>query len=177
MDWHTEFMINWINRFKCKRIVEVGVHEGVTAKNVQEQCSSIQEYFLVDPWIEYSGIGAGSLAKIDQAGWEEIYNSVCDHFKDDPRFIIKRMSSVAASLLFEKDSLDVVFIDALHTYDACRQDIRAWLPKVKSNGCLCGDDFHDRADIQKAVRKSFLKFDLDHKGRVWFVRPRDVKRT
>jgi hypothetical protein len=61
-----------------------------------------------------------------------------------------RMDSVLASNLYENNSLDFVFIDACHTYECVRNDIRAWLPKIKKNGYLCGHDFSS-TDVSKAV--------------------------
>lgn len=51
-----------------------------------------------------------------------------------------RMPSGAASKLFADDSLDLVFIDGNHGYSHARQDVLAWLPKVRRGGILCGHD-------------------------------------
>ena len=52
-----------------------------------------------------------------------------------------RMNSHVAAREFQKGSVDFVFIDASHEYlDVCR-DIDDWLPKVKPNGIIAGDDF------------------------------------
>ena len=40
------------------------------------------------------------------------------------------MTSVEASALIADKCLDFVFIDAEHTYDACKEDIDAWMPKL-----------------------------------------------
>ena len=43
---------------------------------------------------------------------------------------------------FKDRSLDLVFIDAEHTYDAVAEDIRDWAPKLREDGILCGHDFN-----------------------------------
>lgn len=49
-------------------------------------------------------------------------------------------SSKAASL-FDNNSLDFVLIDADHSYEGCKKDILAWVPKLKKGGVICGDDY------------------------------------
>ena len=52
-------------------------------------------------------------------------------------------------------SLNLAFIDADHSYDSVLADIKAWLPKVKAGGVLCGHDYNppgqDHAGVKQAV--------------------------
>lgn len=54
---------------------------------------------------------------------------------------IMKMTSLEAAKQFEDESLDMVFIDAGHDYESIRDDIAAWLPKVKKTGMICGHDY------------------------------------
>jgi len=54
-------------------------------------------------------------------------------------------------------SLDFVFIDADHSYDAVYKDIVAWKPKVKQGGLLCGHDIHIH-DVRRAVTELLPNF-------------------
>jgi predicted O-methyltransferase YrrM len=54
-----------------------------------------------------------------------------------------RATSKAAARKFKAESLDVVFIDLTHTYEAVKEDIELWLPKVKKGGYIAGDDYHE----------------------------------
>jgi predicted O-methyltransferase YrrM len=47
---------------------------------------------------------------------------------------------VAASIADE--SLDFVFVDANHSYDSVREDLLAWMPKVKPGGWVMGHDIN-----------------------------------
>jgi hypothetical protein len=42
---------------------------------------------------------------------------------------------------FANESLDFVYIDALHDYDSVKSDMEAWFPKIKQGGILAGHDY------------------------------------
>jgi SAM-dependent methyltransferase len=48
--------------------------------------------------------------------------------------------SVVAADDFLAESIDFIMIDGAHDYASVRQDIRAWLPKLKAGGLMAGDD-------------------------------------
>ena len=64
------------------------------------------------------------------------------------------MTSVEAASQFENGSVDFVFIDADHRYEAVVQDIQAWLPKLKSGGFIAGHDYSGGGNlgVSRAVR-------------------------
>lgn len=57
------------------------------------------------------------------------------------RFVVHAKPSVEAAAEFADGSLDVVWVDADHTYEGCKQDIAAWWPKVRAGGFIGGDDW------------------------------------
>jgi cephalosporin hydroxylase len=68
-----------------------------------------------------------------------------------------KMFSLEASKLYEDSSLDFVFIDGLHSYEACYSDIKAWYPKVKKGGYIGGHDI-DGPEHFNGVRKAVDEF-------------------
>jgi hypothetical protein len=52
-----------------------------------------------------------------------------------------RKPSVEAAGQFQDESVDAVFIDGDHSYEGVKQDIAAWIGKVKSGGVICGHDY------------------------------------
>lgn len=52
-----------------------------------------------------------------------------------------RTSSVEAARTFADASLGFVFIDMDHRYESVKNDIAAWLPKVKPGGVIAGHDY------------------------------------
>lgn len=89
-----------------------------------------------------------------------------------------KMDSVAASKLYADGSLDFVWIDADHEYDAVKADILAWKPKVKATGCLAGHDYyHAHQGVIKAVNELFIRrgelfeiHDFFVKGTSWLLK-------
>lgn len=65
-----------------------------------------------------------------------------------------RLPSMEASKKFDSNSIDVVFIDACHDYGCVKEDIRAWLPKVKTGGIISGHDYY-LPSVKKAVDEEF----------------------
>jgi predicted O-methyltransferase YrrM len=49
--------------------------------------------------------------------------------------------SAQAANAFHDRSFDCIFIDATHTYAGVLRDIRAWAPKLKQKGVMCGHDY------------------------------------
>jgi len=51
-------------------------------------------------------------------------------------------------------SLHLAFIDADHSYERVFSDIKAWLPKVKVGGILCGHDYSRAGNAHVGVRQA-----------------------
>jgi predicted O-methyltransferase YrrM len=41
--------------------------------------------------------------------------------------------------------IEYLYVDAAHSYEAVRADLRAWAPKMRPGGLLLGDDYGNRA--------------------------------
>ena len=54
--------------------------------------------------------------------------------------LIRNFSTQAAAE-FDDDSIDFVYLDGDHQYQAIKQDIAAWYGKVRSGGILAGHDY------------------------------------
>lgn len=138
---------------------EIGVYQGALSRRllVRDDLSLI----MVDSWGVYRDTYAASgdlLAHEDEIAQHNNRETadVLTRFAGDRRRIIQA-DSVAAAAEVEDASLDFVFIDADHSYEGCRRDIEAWVPKLKPGGLLCGHDFMhpDFPDwgVERAVRE------------------------
>ena len=149
-----------VRRFPSgSRFVEIGVWKGRSAAFMAvEIINSLKdiEFSCVDHW-------EGSEEHKDNPELESLYdiysrnmNPVKGHYTDI------KMPSLQAAEQFADESLDFVFIDASHDYDAVKKDITAWLPKVKKDGVIAGHDCYpnnpDFGGVYKAVSEIFINF-------------------
>ena len=65
---------------------------------------------------------------------------------------------------------DYIYIDAEHTYEAVKKDLRAWYPKLKKNGTLFGDDYYWREeDDSLSLHKAYQEFISKNHIKKWCV--------
>jgi SAM-dependent methyltransferase len=141
-------------------IVEVGSWKGRSAafmsveiinsnKNIKFDC--------VDTWK-----GSIEHTSYDVITEEKLYDIFLSNIEPVKHIINPiRMTSIEASKLYEDNSLDFVFIDASHEYEDVKEDILAWLPKVKFGGILAGHDYDNFEGVNRAVDEIFNINDLD----------------
>ena len=66
--------------------------------------------------------------------------------------------------------MDLVFVDADHSYESCKKDIEFALSIIKPGGVIAGHDFDlDHPGVLKAVHEAFGNKVFPH-NRVWSVR-------
>jgi predicted O-methyltransferase YrrM len=110
---------------------EIGVSAGAYSLCL---CRSIPnlELFCVDPW---------KVERYGNARKMEVYYQRCLARLPPYGAKLMRMTSVEAAKLIPDDSLDFVYIDALHDYDNVKMDIELWAPKVRMGGIVSGHDY------------------------------------
>jgi hypothetical protein len=128
------------SRFIC---VEVGVLRGEFSEIILT--CNLKKLILVDSWTnsEISGdkLYALELGKATSKDFEKWENEVREKFKNDKRVKIIKGYSIDVAKKFKDESLDWVYVDAAHHYDAVIGNLNAWMPKIKRGGYICGDDF------------------------------------
>lgn len=73
-------------------------------------------------------------------------------------------TSELASEDFADNSIDVIFIDGDHDYEAVLNDLNKWFPKMKKNSIMSGHDFGG-----ESVRKAVLEFFANKTNQVYHV--------
>lgn len=130
--------------------VEGGAWLGKSSSYLCDLAKDRINVYIVDTWM-------GSKEELETAHKlateTDIYNIFMENM-GDRKFIPIRKSSIEASKDFEEESCDVVFIDMDHSYEAVKQDLIHWFPKVKKGGYIAGHDV-DWQGVSKAINEFF----------------------
>ena len=123
--------------------LEVGVWQGDNLIPIAQKFPNLKCYG-VDP---YSGDSFEDyykgeiMALVDSDYYDDLHHKILQKTTQLKNVKIIKSSSEHAVDGFEDESLDIVFIDARHDYNSCKNDILNWLPKVKRGGVLSGHDY------------------------------------
>lgn len=130
---------------------EIGVWQGEYAQTLFKQNPRLR-LVAVDPWAPQSDYfekknDAAVLRKAFVEAQSRLRSYACE---------LWRMTSLEGAARVPDGSLDFVYIDGNHRYEAVTADITAWEPKVRRGGIVAGHDFVTRTkrhiDVERAVR-------------------------
>lgn len=125
-------------------VAEIGVAEGEFSAHILEQTKP-QRLHLIDPWAHQQREDYRlDLNNVAQDEADRRAAAIRDRFApqmERAQVIVHRDYSTEAVHDFADSSLDWVYVDAMHTYEAALQDLRDWAPKVKEGGVLLGHDY------------------------------------
>jgi hypothetical protein len=123
------------------RVLEVGSWKGLSTTVIGRVVKEAGGHaFCVDTW-------AGADVEIGTGHREVAYKDILSVFRrnmqllqlDDVVHPLNLSSALAAKILSDRQ-FDLVFLDGDHTYDAVSADIVAFLPKLATDGIICGHD-------------------------------------
>tara|TARA_Y100000310_G_scaffold344470_1_gene457409 strand:+ start:4966 stop:5592 length:627 start_codon:yes stop_codon:yes gene_type:complete len=131
-------------------MAEIGCYRGVSTELFAMHCKKI---YAIDPW---DLVCEGKYVNVTRAT-----RKMPQQLEAQRIFLVRAMSysniepvrdfSYRACNNFKDESLDMVYIDGHHSYRACLEDVRMWLPKIKVGGTLAGHDFH-LPEINRVVK-------------------------
>lgn len=143
---------------------EVGTCYGEFAEKMYHDIPGLT-LFLVDNW---DNVETAHREKKHQRSVEWF----CRNRLANWRPIILKMSSIEGAKYIQDGSLDFVYIDADHSYEAVKEDIRAWEPKVRKGGIVSGDDYYvfpnsGNDGVVRAVDEYAQEFGVDMQSTEW----------
>ena len=142
---HGYFAYDLIRNLQPKMIVELGTYNGISFFSF---CQAVKDarydthLYAVDTWQgdKHSGFYEEDVFQVVREIKEDFYPGLNIH--------LLRKTFDEALDEFEDDSIDLLHIDGLHTYEAVRHDFETWFSKVKKTGiillhdiCVLRDDF------------------------------------
>jgi predicted O-methyltransferase YrrM len=132
------------------KIAEIGVFNG--------RCTAMWNVELINSGVTYEYYAIDHfLGSKEHDKTIDYYGITLDNLKSikDSVNIIKN-TSVEESKNHPDEFFDIVYLDASHDYKSVKEDIIAWLPKVKPFGVICGDDYIlGWPEVMKAVNEVF----------------------
>jgi len=156
---------------------EIGVFRGENVISLLTHIPWLKKLYCIDMWKEYDEYNKelkNNFPDTKLTLEEEFNNFKKTVAPFSNRVEILRMNSIKAANLIEDDSLDFVFIDGNHEYNSVKNDIMAYIPKIKVKGILSGHDYirfkgepEHRYEVKKAVDEIFPSKNIE--GTIWWV--------
>ena len=144
---------------------EIGVWHGLNAALILDY--KPHRLHLIDPWRQQ----LDNDYKLEKGSWpdskfEEAYEIAKARTKGHPnggdRVEIHRDFSNKVVNKFADNYFDTIYIDGAHYYEAVKEDLELWYPKVKTNGYICGDDYISRDSQKYGVIRAVNEFIESH---------------
>jgi hypothetical protein len=130
-----------INKNGFKKCAEIGIGYGFHARQILDN-TSVEHLYLVDPMRFYPNDGFADDV-IKYGGFELLVKNINKHLQcHQDRYTWYRIPSLEiTNEQIPPESLDCVFLDADHSYDAVKHDLSFWWQKLRKGGWLLGDDY------------------------------------
>ena len=119
-------------------MIEIGSHLGYSTKVFLENVDNLKQLTCIDAWENGYDSRDGISQNCDMVATEKYFDEYIMNNHNNVKKM--KMSSTQAAKLIKDKSVDFVYIDACHTYEAVKEDIINYLPKVKDSGWIAGHD-------------------------------------
>lgn len=139
-------------------ILEIGVFEGSYSLKIYQTFLNSSLY-LLDTWKTndndfYYSVRPNTVENAFAVAKSRFEN------KDKVFFIIE--NSKIAHQKYNDNFFDWIYIDADHSYDAVKNDLQNWYPKLKNKGIMSGHDWDANPNMQEynmfGVQKAITEF-------------------
>lgn len=143
-----------------RKIAEIGVYNGEGASAFLLRIPGI-ELYLIDPYKVYKDPAILDNQKVHNARYK-MMKLIVEQAKDKGKNVtLLRKTSMAALEDIPDGYLDVVYIDADHSYNSIKEDLEGWYKKLRIGGMLAGHDFWQfQISVGNAVIEFVEKYNL-----------------
>jgi len=152
------------NNFKT--CVEVGIGYGFHAKEILDN-SLVEKLYLVDPMCYYPN-DAFADDVLKYGGFEKLVKNITNHLNEHKeRYVWHRCPSLSiTNEQIPDESIDAIFIDGDHSYEAVSQDLPFWWKKLRKGGWLLGDDY---GSCHPGTKKAVDEFTINNNLNIEFL--------
>jgi len=156
-----------INENNFKNCVEVGIGYGFHARQVLEN-TNIKKLVLVDPskWYPNDGFAEDVMKN---GGFDDLVLNIKRMLTPwENRYTwLRKCSTEVTEEEIPEESVDVVFVDADHSYEAVKADLEFWWKKVRKGGQLLGDDY---SSCHPGTTKAVDEFAVNNNLKIDFLK-------
>jgi len=153
---------NLLNYFpKNLKIAELGVFTGEYSEILLNTLFP-SEFFLVDTFPSSMCSGDKDGNNIITINLESYYYKLVEKYKNQSNIKVIKSTTYDFLNSINDNYLDLVYIDADHSYESVRSDLELSFRKVKKDGFIMGHDYSERMfpEVVKAVNEFCIKYKL-----------------
>lgn len=156
-------------------VVEIGCYMGESSSIIARYAEKL---YCIDRWkdglLETGSVGGSRFEYREMAKVQGQFDAALEGKSNVIK--IQGHSNDLADVL-GNDLFDLVYIDALHSYEAVCNDIWRWWPKIKQGGYIGGHNFSVRwPGVTRAVREAFGNPDKVYRDSSWIVRKMPLRK-
>jgi hypothetical protein len=150
-----ENIISFVPQNSSEKFVEIGAWKGKSVCYAAVEIINSGKNITIDSVDTWEGSPGEPVLMNDKSVIEgTLYDEFIRNIEPVKHIVNPvKMLSVEAAKQYSDKSLFFVFIDGSHLYESVKEDIIAWLPKVKSGGFIGGHDI-DQPEEFNGVRKA-----------------------
>jgi len=168
------FYEKMVNRFNNAIFVEIGTWKGQSLMYMAERIKYLNKNIKLYGIDTFKGnVEHAEHPDVIEDKVYEIYLQNIEPLKEYINTIKGNSHDVYDK--FDDESIDFLFLDGDHSYEAVKKDLKLWYPKIKKGGIISGHDYMwVDARVKRAVDEFFLFTGIfPDDGDSWYkVKPR-----
>lgn len=146
-------------------VVELGCWMGRSLCSVANEIKSRQVLAVAVDSFTGEDNEVGVYGDVITQDVKKIFNDAIKEFGISDSVMLLDMTTSEAADNVPNNSVDLLFIDADHSYQNVKEDIETWLPKMKRGGVISGHDFF-REGVNRALHDTI--WPVQNESTIWF---------
>lgn len=173
--YRRNFLNEMIKKHKFTTGAEIGVHRGRLTRFLLLKNKELTMY-AIDLWgRNYRVMSENERDRRKRENQRAIYRDFHNATRSF-RNRVKVLRGISWNMAdnIKDGSLDFIFVDADHAEDSFRNDLKAWIPKVKETGLISGHDY-SFPGVNKVITEMIPNVSLAGYDDVWYIFKKDLQ--